>query len=279
MPYIQIRFLIPDPDDNVFEILSAELFNVGYEGFIQSDNELSAFIPESDFDTQYLKNILSKSVFQNFEIQTEKFLLPKKNWNAEWEKDYQPIIIDDICSIIAPFHNKAVARYSVIIAPKMSFGTGHHETTRLMIRHIYQSDIMDNDVLDMGCGTGVLGIFSLKRGAKIVTAIDIDEWACENSEENFQKNGFSGQQYELINGDASDIPDKLYGTILANINRNILLADMKDYFQHLISGGELIISGILNTDREVIMRESNKLNLRFVSELYENNWISLKFRK
>lgn len=279
MPHIQIRFLIAKPDDEIFDILSAELFIAGFEGFYQSENELLAFIPESDFNMQHLKDILSRSVFQGFEIQTEKSLLPEKNWNELWEKDYKPVIIDDICSVIAPFHEKAETRYSILIEPKMSFGTGHHETTRLMVRHIYQSDLADKDILDMGCGTGVLGIFSLMRGAKNITAIDIDEWACENSEENFLRNGFSSSQFTLLKGDASAIPDVQFETVLANINRNILLEDMKYYFQHLKVNGELIISGILNTDREIILKETNQLNLSFISELYENNWISLKFRK
>jgi ribosomal protein L11 methyltransferase len=279
MSYTQIRFLIQNPDDNIFDILSAELFNIGYEGFNQSDIELSAFIPESYFDAWQLKNILSKSVFQKFEIQTEKFLLPQKNWNEEWEKDYAPVLIDNICAIIAPFHHRQETKYSILIEPKMSFGTGHHETTRLMIRQIYHSDILDHMVLDMGCGTGVLGIFSLQRGAKHVTAIDIDEWACENSRENFQRNNFSFSQHKVIKGDAFSIPDLKYKTILANINRNILLNDTKYYFDHLSDQGELIISGILKSDKEIIFKELDKFNLIFVSELYENNWISLKFRK
>lgn len=279
MQYLQIRFKLVNPNDNILDILSAELFNIGFEGFIQSDNELNAYIQESDFDDQKLKGIISKSVFQNLEILTENSLLPMKNWNEEWEKDYHPVVIDNICEIIAPFHLRSGTPYSILIEPKMSFGTGHHETTRLMIRQIYQSDIKAHDILDMGCGTGVLGIFSLQREAHTLTAIDIDDWACENSRENFLRNGFSPTRFKIIQGDASSIPDFQFDTILANINRNILLMDMKHYYRQLKKGGELIISGLLHTDRELIIKELISFNLSFVSELYENNWISLKFRK
>jgi ribosomal protein L11 methyltransferase len=277
MKYTQLTISFSTWDESLVEILVAELAETGYEGFFEGEKILNAYIPKDDFDESLINSVLANPVYEvagpSFTIE----ILPDKNWNEEWEKDYEPVLVDDVCLIKTEFHKIPDAKYNIIIEPKMSFGTGHHETTRLMIRQILQTETEGKVVLDMGCGTGVLGIFSLMRKAAFVTAIDNDEWACTNSQENFSRN-INDLVYEIICGNAGSIPDKKYDVILANINRNILLEDMQVYINHLQYDGLLILSGILETDRKVIMDKAISFGLIFVTELFENKWISVKFR-
>lgn len=279
MEYKEIRFSLSGLENDLIDYLIASLADIRFEGFQEEENSLIAYIPTNLFIAGNLSEILRDPAFSSAKITYTEKIIPETNWNKEWEKNYEPIIVDNICSVIAPFHEKQNTEYSLLIEPKMSFGTGHHETTRLMIRQIYYSDVLNKEILDIGCGTGILGIFALKKAALFVTAIDIDKWSYNNSKDNYAINNIDSDTYELIHSDVSGIPDKIYDIILANINRNILLADSICYAQHLKKGGYLILSGLLQSDRELMKDHCSSLGLIYISELKEGKWISLKFKK
>lgn len=280
MAYKQYSFSFANPEEELLDALTAYLSLSGFEGFYSEGNVLNAYIEEENLKAGLPETILSAPAFSDLSISFEVQDLPEKNWNEEWERSYEPVIVDDICAIIAPFHSSPEGVEHIIhIEPKMSFGTGHHETTRLMIRQINQIQLYEKRVLDMGCGTGVLGIFTLMKNASFVSSIDMDPWACENSRENFGRNGWNSDRFEIIQGDASSIPEKTYDIILANINRNVLLEDMEKYCIHLEPKGFLILSGILNTDRRSIVEKASKIGLEFLSVLEEDKWLSLAFRR
>ena len=198
------------------------------------------------------------------------------NWNEEWEKNFEPIVIADACAVRAPFHKPFNVQYEIVIEPKMSFGTGHHETTFMMLQFILENTFEGKTVLDMGCGTAVLAILAEMRGASKVDAIDIDDWCVENSEENVLRNHCKYISVKL--GDASVLPtSETYDTIIANINRNILLNDMEIYSKGLKMGGELYLSGFYKEDLPIIIECCNKLGLQFVENKEKNNWIAAKF--
>lgn len=277
MLYKQVKFFFkPDNPENT-GLLVARLLQLKFESFFEEEDGLSAFIPSRLLDIGSVKALLHDPLFNALKLSFEISDLPDKNWNEEWEKNYDPVLIEPVCSILAPFHHDTNTEYIIRIEPKMSFGTGHHETTRLMIKHIYDTAIESLTVLDMGCGTGVLGIFAYMRGASFITAIDIDEWAYRNSTENFQVNQVPVNKREILLGGADSIPVRGYDIILANINLNILLQDMNKYIARLNPGGVLIFSGLLSTDRQVFLEAALGYGISFVSELCENNWISLKF--
>ncbi len=278
MRYIQLRLKIDPFSTGISEILIAGLNDLGYEGFQEAEPFLLAFIPENNFYRDELDKYIERLDLKEIRIQAEHELLPDLNWNAEWEKNFMPVVLEGICAIVAPWHAPVKGLTNIVIEPKMSFGTGHHETTRLMLRQMHGTDLTNQTVLDMGCGTGVLGIFALKKGAKSVTSIDIDEWAFRNSQENFRRNGCKTGMYDVVKGDAGFIPAILFDTILANINRNLILKDMPAYKSHLSPKGTLILSGILSADKNLVLSGAVTSGLSFISEDYDNNWISLKFR-
>jgi ribosomal protein L11 methyltransferase len=201
--------------------------------------------------------------------------VPQTNWNEEWEKNFEPIQVDDLVSIRAPFHENPNLKYDIVIEPKMSFGTGHHETTHMMVRHLLQLDLENKKVLDMGCGTGILAIFAEMKGAKPLDAIDIDNWCYENSIENVTRNNC--ENISVYEGDATLLVDKKYDVIIANINRNILLMDMKVYTNCLEAGGILLLSGFYEQDIPVIDAEVIKYGLKLEKFIQRNNWVALKY--
>ena len=198
------------------------------------------------------------------------------NWNAEWERNFNPIEVDGRVYIRAPFHaERAGFEYAMLIEPKMSFGTGHHQTTHMMIQHILASDLTNKSVLDMGCGTGVLAILAEKKGATSLEAIDIDNWCYLNSLENVSRN--QCRHINVLEGDASLIDGKRFDVIIANINRNILLNDLSTYVTCLNENGSLFLSGFYDSDCELIETTCNQPNLRLDKKLIRNNWVALKF--
>jgi ribosomal protein L11 methyltransferase len=255
------------------EILIAELGYAGFESFVETEEGITAYIQKEEWNADILDDIqILKS--DEFEITYTFEDIEQTNWNAEWEKNFNPIVVDDICAVRAPFHEKFSTEYDIIIEPKMSFGTGHHETTHMMIQHILKNDFTNKSVLDMGCGTGVLAILAELKGAKPIDAIDYDNWCYLNSLENVERNNC--KHITVIEGDAS-VLHKNYDIIIANINRNILLQDMKTYVSCLNKGGTLFLSGFYNNDIPVIQGECEKYLLKFEEKLERNNWVSLKF--
>ncbi|MFZ2430709.1 MAG: 50S ribosomal protein L11 methyltransferase, partial [Lutibacter sp.] len=203
--------------------------------------------------------------------------IEQTNWNIEWEKNFNPIQVDGLVSIRAPFHENPNLKYDIVIEPKMSFGTGHHETTHMMIQHLLDLGVAGKKVLDMGCGTGILAIFAEMKGAKPIDAIDIDNWCYQNSLENVERNNC--KHISVYEGDASLLKNKKYDVIIANINRNILLNDMNTYASCLDENGVILLSGFYKEDIPVIDAEVSKYGLKLDKQIERNNWVALKYVK
>lgn len=265
-------------DPETLPMLIALLSSGGFEGFEEHGEFLTAYIIREEMNPSFVRETLTHlglpADFQQEEI-------PPKNWNTWWESNYSEISVDGICRIASPFHlasggeSREDWKYTVVINPQMSFGTGHHATTRLMIRQMDRIDFRDTEVLDMGCGTSVLGILALKMGARSVLGIDIDPWSVENSQENLELNQVG--PLEVKWGDASAIPPQTYDRILANINRNVLLNDMAAYCTHLKPSGYLLLSGFYMQDIPALREAAGNVGLSVLSELTEDHWASLAF--
>jgi ribosomal protein L11 methyltransferase len=271
--YIGYEFKVKPIEPGV-EILVAELGDAGFESFVETEEGVSAYIQKEDWNEAILEDIqiLNSS---EFEIAYSFSEIEQVNWNEEWEKNFNPITVDGLCTVRAPFHEKPNTKFDIIIEPKMSFGTGHHETTHMMIQHLLKTDFNNKSVLDMGCGTGVLAILAEKKGAKPIDAIDYDNWCYLNSLENVERNHCS--HITVIEGDANALKGKRYDVIIANINRNILLNDMHAYVSSLNKNGILFLSGFYNDDIPAIQSECEKHKLKFEEKLERNNWVALKF--
>lgn len=256
------------------EILIAELGEKPFESFIETEDGFSAYIQK---DLCY-KNILDDIYLLHsteFTISYTIEEIDQVNWNEEWEKNFEAIDVDGKCHVRAPFHPKTNAEFDIIIEPKMSFGTGHHETTHMMIQHLLETDVANMKSLDMGCGTAILAILAEMKGAKPIDAIDIDNWCYLNSIENAERNNC--HEITVYKGDASLLNEKKYDLIIANINRNILLADMPAYVNCLSKKGILLLSGFYNEDISVINQSCVEKGLTFVKKFERNNWVSLKY--
>src|SRR5690606_37206842 len=223
--YIGYYFKV-EPLQPAVEILIAELGYAGFESFVETDEGVTAYIQKDEWNAAILDDIQILNS-DEFEISFTFEEIEQTNWNEEWEKNFNPIIVDNVCSVRAPFHPKPDVKYDIIIEPKMSFGTGHHETTHMMIQYILKNDFKNKSVLDMGCGTGVLAILAEKQGAVAVDAIDVDNWCYLNAIENVDRN--ECHHINVYQGDASLLSGKRYDVIIANINRNILLEDIPVY--------------------------------------------------
>jgi ribosomal protein L11 methyltransferase len=270
--YIGYNFKV-QPLQPAVEILIAELGYAGFESFVETEDGVTAYIQKDQWQENILEDIqILKS--DEFKITYTFEDIEQTNWNEEWEKNFSPIVVDNVCAVRAPFHEKFDTQYDIIIEPKMSFGTGHHETTHMMIQHILKNDFKGKSVLDMGCGTGVLAILAEQKGAKPIDAIDYDNWCYLNSLENVERNNC--KHITVIEGDASVLKNK-YDIIIANINRNILLQDMAIYISCLNKNGMLFLSGFYDDDVALITAECEKYVLKFEEKLERNNWVSLKF--
>jgi ribosomal protein L11 methyltransferase len=264
------------PKEPATEILIAELGEVGFESFVENEEGVSAYIQDDDWNEAILEDIqILKS--EEFQISYEEEVIEQVNWNSEWEKNFNPIQVDDLVSIRAPFHDNPNLKYDIVIEPKMSFGTGHHETTHMMIQQLIEMDLNNKKVLDMGCGTGILAIFAEMKGANPIDAIDIDNWCYINTIENVARNNCNFiTAYE---GDATLLKDKCYDVIIANINRNILLNDMEAYMNCLNKGGAILFSGFYKEDIPIIDAEVSKYGLTLDKTFERNNWVSLRYVK
>ena len=271
--YIEYQFRVTPLQPGV-EILIAELGYAGFESFVETEEGVTAYIQKEEWNGDILNDIQILES-DEFEITYTFEDIEQVNWNEEWEKNFSPIVVDDVCSVRAPFHEKPNTQYDIVIEPKMSFGTGHHETTHMMIQHILKNDFKDKSVLDMGCGTGVLAILAEMKGAKPIDAVDFDNWCYLNSIENVERNNC--KHITVIEGDASVLINKKYDIIIANINRNILLNDMAVYASCLNKKGLLFLSGFYKEDIPLIQQACEKHMLKFEEKLERNNWVSLKF--
>ncbi len=271
--YIGYQFKVSPLQPGV-EILIAELGYAGFESFVETEDGATAYIQKEEWNKDILEDIQILNS-DEFDITFEFNEIEQINWNEEWEKNFNPIIVDNACAVRAPFHEKFDTEFDIIIEPKMSFGTGHHETTHMMIQQILKNDFKDKSVLDMGCGTGVLAILAEMKGAKPLDAVDYDNWCYLNSLENVERNNC--KHITVIEGDASVLKNRKYDVIIANINRNILLQDMKTYVSCLNENGMLFLSGFYNDDIPLIQKECEKYVLKFEEKLERNNWVSLKF--
>ncbi|RRJ90082.1 50S ribosomal protein L11 methyltransferase [Paenimyroides tangerinum] len=274
--YIAYHFTV-EPKEVGVEILLAELGEKAFESFIETEEGLSAFVQESLWSEDILEDIYILDS-EEFKITFTKEEIEQVNWNEEWEKNFDPIDVDGICYVRAPFHETKNAEYEIVIEPKMSFGTGHHETTYMMMKHLLAMDVKDMEVLDMGCGTAILAILALMKGAKHADAIDIDNWCYLNSIENGERNNITNM--DVFEGDASILTtEPKYDLVIANINRNILLEDMHAYVKTMKANATILFSGFYTEDIPFIQTEAEKLGLEYISQLERNNWVSLKFIK
>lgn len=271
--YIGYTFTV-SPVQPATEILIAELGFAGFESFVENEEGVNAYIQKDDWHEGILDDI---QILTNtaFTIEYQKEEIAQVNWNEEWEKNFEPIEVDGKCVVRAPFHEKPTVDYDIVIEPKMSFGTGHHETTHMMLQHILKTDVVDKKVLDMGCGTGVLAILAEMKGATPIDAIDIDNWCYINSLENVERNNC--HHISVYEGDVNLLIGKKYDIIIANINRNILLNDIHQYAKCLNPNGVLFLSGFYTEDIPLITEECTKNKLKFADKLQKNNWVALKF--
>lgn len=272
------------------DLCMEDLGELGFESFEQEEGRIRAYIPECMYQEnvsavrEYLKRLSGVKSFS-------EEMIPDQDWNAVWESQYEPVRFGDFCFVRAPFHQPVQGvKHDVVIEPKMSFGTAHHPTTSLMIRFLEEEAPVGKKVLDMGCGTGVLGIIAARQGAREVTGIDIDEWAFANAIENVRRNGYiisdNGQpekdsfpSFQIKLGTASLLKDCRFDVIYANINRNILVNDMSAYAQCLPVGGIIYLSGFYLSDMEILERECNANRLFYQRHLEKDQWAAMKFIK
>lgn len=272
--YIEYIFTI-DPVQPGSEILMAELAELEFESFIERENGLSAYIKKKDWNENLLEGI---SITKNpdFEISIQTKEIEQQNWNETWERNFEPIQVENRCRVRAPFHEKSDdVEYDIVIEPKMSFGTGHHETTQMMLQHVLDHDCQGKSILDMGCGTGVLAILAEMKGASNIDAIDIDHWCYLNSIENIARN--SCEHINVFEGDVRLLKNQKYNTILANINRNILLQDIPKYVLSLHKNGALFLSGFYESDIALISKKCAEYGLKPLKKLKKNKWLAMKY--
>lgn len=273
MDYTEVLISITPHSQQNTEILTALLADIGFDSFVEVENSLAAYIP-----TKQAQNLDLDLFVKNLNLDASVTFTAKnikdENWNKQWESNFNPVTVLDYCRIRAPFHNPENGyALEIVMEPKMAFGTGHHQTTWLMIWQLFNLDLKGKSVLDMGCGTGVLAIIAEKLGATNLTAIDIDEWAYANTCENVLANNCFKIEVDL--NDANGLQNKTFDIILANINRNILLNDIPTYAKHLNLNGVLVMSGILKQDTDLIIQKAKEFGLQTTSTRYKDDWASI----
>lgn len=276
--YIRVKFTVTPCSETATDVLAALLGETGYESFVADENGSEAFIPYSLYKEETLREVIGTFPL-DVRIGYRTEFIPGRDWNEEWEKKYfTPIRINDECVIRSPFHSAVPeVRYEVLIDPKMAFGTGHHETTALMISEILKTDLQGKNILDMGCGTAVLAILAVMKGASEATAIDIDEFACENARKNIRLN--RALNIRVLRGGAEILGPEMYDIVFANINRNILLADLNRYATSMRREGKLYMSGFYKKDIPVVREEAEQCGFVFCNYAEKNEWVAVKFEK
>ena len=279
MKYLEIKLHIT-PSDPWKEVYTSLMADAGCDSFMDgdSDDELLCYIPEKDYNEDVFKDLLETPQYPEVKVSYAVASMEDKDWNAAWEANYEPVLIDGKCYIRAPFHaTMPAAEYEIVIEPKMSFGTAHHATTAQMVSYLLETDVHGKAVLDMGAGTGVLAILATMKGANPVTAIDNDEWAYRNGIENAQQNHC--EQLKVLLGDASLLGDEHYDIILANINRNILLQDIPQYVACMNDGAQLFLSGFYEEDLPALRYCCATNGLRYLDHKVKDKWVAARFER
>ncbi|MBC8084219.1 MAG: 50S ribosomal protein L11 methyltransferase [Hymenobacter sp.] len=276
MDFVEVRVVAPP---ELADILVAELAEVGYNTFEDNEEGFCAYIDEDQFVADTVAEIMSRYEGQG-EVGYAHRVITRQNWNAEWEKNFEPLVIADKVSVRAPFHAaRPDLPYEIVIMPRMSFGTGHHDTTALMIANQLTLDHHGKRVLDMGCGTGILAIMAVRLGAAFVLAVDVEPWTAENAADNALENNVQNQ-VEARLGDSSALTgEEPFDLILANINRNVLLEDMGIYGQYLRPGCPILFSGFYEEDLPLIRAAAEQHGLRYQTHRTQNHWVSAVFLK
>lgn len=278
MLYKALNIILLPQTPDLTEILIALLDRFDFEGITEEEGEIKAYIPAENFNDEITREL--QTGFKDLEciLKIEVEDVPEQNWNSIWESNFEPVVIGNRCVVRAPFHDEFEnVEYRITIEPKMSFGTGHHQTTRLMLETILDIDLAGKCVLDMGCGTGVLGILAAMRGAGSITAIDVDKWACENTIENAGRNSIGN--ISILPGSVDLIPSQEFDVIFANINRNILLEQMPAYSDHLGKGGLVLISGILTDDEAVMLKRASECQFSLIRMKRLDYWTMMMFER
>lgn len=278
MKYIEVSFTVTPQSETACDIIAALTAELGFESFVPSTEGTVGYVPANLYNEEAVAAILTDFPMPDTTVTFVSREMEDKNWNEEWEKNFfEPIVVDNRCVIHSTFHKDYPdALYDIIINPQMAFGTGHHQTTRLIISYLLDIDLTDKTVLDMGCGTSILAILASMRGAKTLTAIDIDEWCVNNSIDNLALNNINN--IKVFQGDASSLATEgPFDVIIANINRNILLADMQYYVARMNEGAEIYFSGFYESDLPMIKDEAERLGLTFLSHRVEKEWTAAQF--
>ena len=278
MDYLELTIDL-QPRDPWAEVLVAELSDLGFESFVDTDSGIQAYAPLGNGINEAL--IEKTSVADNAEVSftVKSAIIPHQNWNAKWEADFEPVEVDSRLVIIAPFHDASAheGREQIIIQPQMSFGTGHHQTTYLMSQYLLDMEEVPAKVLDMGTGTGVLAILAEKKGAEDILAVDIEPWSVENTAENAERNACT--KIRTLTGDIDVITEAGFGLILANINKNVLKKHLSDYHKLLSAGGILLLSGFFASDVSELSEVAAGIGFAHLETLEKETWAALKLRK
>lgn len=278
MQYIKAIFTFENIEEYQQDLLIADLADLGFDTFEDSDKGFTAFVIKDNFEESALKAVLSEyeaEFLTNYALED----VADENWNAEWEKNFTPLIIDDVCYVRATFHSPQPSYpYEIVIDPKMAFGTGHHQTTTMVMQYILAADIKDKNILDMGCGTGILAILAAKLGAKNLLAIDYDDICYESTLENSALNQITN--LKALCGSKEVIPDEQFDIIFANINRNILLDQIQRYAEVLKSEGKIFFSGFyFEPDLRMISEECAKYEIHYIDHKQNGDWVAAQFEK
>ena len=278
MSYTACNFIIK-PVEPFRDLLVAMLEDLPFESFEENENGLTAYIQSVDFKESELQDLLNKEYFESALISYSVEEIEKQNWNKTWEDSFSPILVKDKFVIRGPFHETVPSLLNLVIVPKMSFGTGHHETTRLICETLFDSDLKDISVLDVGTGTGILAIMAINKGAKFVLGTDIDQWSVENSIENANLNSVHPEKYKFVMGDIEVVNNQTFELVLANINKLVLMKHLPTYERLTKQSGTLLLSGFFTTDADDLIVKAEEFGFKFDYKKHENNWCMLAFTK
>jgi ribosomal protein L11 methyltransferase len=278
MNYYELTFTTETTEDYQHDLLINALGEIGFDTFEELEAGFKAYIPETDFNEDTIAEAVAP-YREMFGFSYEVTLIPQKNWNEVWESNFEPIAIGDAVFVRATFHKpRPEFKYEIVIDPKMAFGTGHHQTTAMVLAHMLENDFAGKKVLDMGCGTGILAIMAAKLGAADIVAIDYDPVCYGSTIENSQLNNITN--ITALCGSKEAIPNEQYDTILANINRNILIDQMARYAEALKDGGEIYFSGFYESpDLDIIKDEAGKYGMKYIAHKKDKEWVAAKFVK